>query len=135
MFDEGPSYDVPDGRGVVDFFDRVIEVLSVEVDAVAEEHGWNAPVKGSNKARMRYFHAGRSLAHATAQLLKHRLASEVDRSTGRNIQAECSHGLSEKTADEHIVVAEVLEYELAHVGCRHPLAAVVDHAEGSAAPL
>ena len=33
-------------------------------------------------------------------------------------------------ADEHIVAAEVLEYELAHVRCRGPRTAVVDHAGG-----
>ena len=32
--------------------------------------------------------------------------------------------------DEHIVIAEMLEYEFTHVGCRGALAAVVDHTCG-----
>ena len=46
VFGEGPRHDVPDGRDVVDFFDRIIEVLGGEFDSVAEEYGWNAPVEG-----------------------------------------------------------------------------------------
>ena len=66
--------------------------------------------------------------HAAAQLLKQRLAAEVDRSTGGDIQAKCCQGPGEMEADEHVVIDEVLKYGLAHFGCRGPPAAVVDHA-------
>ena len=45
VFCEGPSHNVPDGRSVVDVFDRIVDVFGIKIDPLAAENGRDAPVK------------------------------------------------------------------------------------------